>query len=95
MLEGSVVEVNRMSQLVEDLLTLARLDEGMLRLRPSDVDLDELIFVQADRLRAQGKVDVSVKGVSAARVSGDEAQLARVVANLSDNAQRYARHWSG
>jgi signal transduction histidine kinase len=92
MLEGSVVEVNRMSQLVEDLLTLARLDEGMLRLRPSDVDLDELIFVQADRLRAQGKVDVSVKGVTAARVRGDEAQLARVVANLSDNAQRYARH---
>jgi signal transduction histidine kinase len=92
MLEGSVVEVNRMSQLVEDLLTLARLDEGMLRLRPSDVDLDELVIFQADRLRAQGKVEVSVKGVSAARVRGDEAQLARVVANLSDNAQRYARH---
>jgi signal transduction histidine kinase len=91
MLEGSVVEVNRMSQLVEDLLTLARLDEGMLRLRPSDVDLDELVISQADRLRAQGKVEVSVKGVSAARVRGDEAQLARVVANLSDNAQRYAR----
>ena len=91
MLEGSVVEVNRMSQLVEDLLTLARLDEGMLRLRPADVDLDDLVLVQADRLRAQGKVDVSVKGVSAARVRGDEAQLARVVANLSDNAQRYAR----
>jgi signal transduction histidine kinase len=92
MLEGSVVEVNRMSQLVDDLLTLARLDEGMLRLRPADVDLDELVFVQADRLRAQGKVDVSAKGVSAARVRGDEAQLARVVANLSDNAQRYARN---
>jgi signal transduction histidine kinase len=91
MLEGSIVEVNRMSQLVEDLLTLARLDEGMLRLRPSDVDLDELILVQADRLRANGKVEVSVRGVSAARVRGDEAQLARVVANLADNAQRCAR----
>ena len=44
MLEGSVVEVNRMSQLVEDLLTLARLDEGMLRLRPADVDLDDLVL---------------------------------------------------
>ena len=91
MLEGSVVEVNRLSQLVEDLLTLARLDEGMLRLRPADVDLDDLVFAQAERLRAQGKVDVSVKGVSAARVRGDEVQLARVVANLSDNAHRYAR----
>jgi signal transduction histidine kinase len=92
MLEGSVVEVNRLSQLVEDLLTLARMDEGMLRLRPADVDVDELVISQAERLRAEGRVDVSVKGVGAARVRGDEVQLARVVANLSDNAQRYARH---
>jgi signal transduction histidine kinase len=92
MLEGSIVEVNRMSQLVEDLLTLARLDEGMLRLRPADVDLDEVVLEQADRLRARGDIDISVKGVSAARVRGDHAQLVRVVANLADNAQRYARH---
>jgi signal transduction histidine kinase len=92
MLEGAVVEVNHLSQLVDDLLTLARLDEGMLRLRPADVDLDDLVIVQADRLRAQGKVEVSVKGVSAARVRGDEVQLARVVANLANNAERYARH---
>jgi signal transduction histidine kinase len=91
MIEGSIVEVNRMSQLVDDLLTLARLDEGMLRLRPADVDLDELILDRADRLRTNGKVEVSVKGVSAARVQGDEAQLTRVVANLADNAQRCAR----
>jgi signal transduction histidine kinase len=91
MLEGSIVEVNRMSQLVQDLLTLARLDEGMLRLRPAQVDLDELVLAQADRLRAHGKVEVSVRGVSAARLVGDEAQLARVVANLADNAERYSR----
>ena len=47
---------------------------------------------QADRLRANGKVEVSIRGVSAARVRGDEDQLARVVANLADNAQRYARN---
>jgi len=92
MLEGSIVDVNRMSQLVADLLTLARLDEGMLRLRPAEVDLDELVLAQADRLRAQGKVEVSVGGVSAARLVGDETQLGRIVANLADNAQRYARH---
>jgi signal transduction histidine kinase len=92
MIEGSIVEVNRMSQLVDDLLTLARLDEGMLRLRPADVDLDELTLDQADRLRANGKVEVSIRGVSAARVRGDEDQLARVVANLADNAQCYARN---
>jgi signal transduction histidine kinase len=90
MLEGSIIEVNRLSQLVEDLLTLTRIDEGMLQLRPTEVDLDELVLFQADRLRARNKVEVSVEGVSAARVRGDGAQLTRVVANLADNAERCA-----
>lgn len=92
LVEGSIVEVNRMSQLVEDLLTLARLDEGILRLRPSDVDLDDLALTHAARLRDRDKVEVSVEGVSAARIYGDEAQLTRVVANLADNAERFALH---
>lgn len=91
MLEGSIADVTRMSQLVEDLLTLARLDEGILGLRQVDVDLDDLVLAQADRLRALGGADVSVQGVSAARARGDEAQLTRVLANLADNARRHAR----
>ena len=92
LLEGSITDVNRMTQLVEDLLTLARLDEGMLPIRPVDVDLDDLALTQAERLRGHGRVEVSVEGVSAARLRGDEAQLTRVVANLADNAERYASH---
>lgn len=92
LIEGTMTEVSRMSQLVEDLLTLARLDEGMLPIRRGDVDLDDLAFTQAERLRLHGKVEVSVEGVSAARLRGDESQLTRVVTNLADNAERYARH---
>ena len=32
-------------------------------------------------------------GVSAAQLVGDEGQLTRVVANLADNAERYARRY--
>ena len=92
LLAGSITDVNRMSQLVEDLLTLARLDDGMLPVRATDVDLDDLALRQAERLRLHGKVQVSVRGVSVARLRGDEAQLMRVVANLADNAERYAKH---
>jgi signal transduction histidine kinase len=92
LIEGTMSEVSRMSQLVEDLLTLARLDEGIVPIRRGDVDLDDLAFAQAERLRLNGKVEVSVEGVSAARLRGDEAQLTRVVTNLADNAERYARH---
>lgn len=91
MLAGSVDEVDRMSQLVEDLLTLARFDEGQQRLQLSEVDLDELVLAEALRLEDHGTVEISVRGVGAARVLGDEAKLSRVVRNLSDNALRYAR----
>jgi signal transduction histidine kinase len=91
LIQGSIEDVRRMSQLVDDLLTLARIDEGMLRLRRSDVDLDDIILAQADRLRQRGKVNVSVRGVSAVRVHGDGVLLERVATNLADNAERYAR----
>ncbi|MGC8627108.1 MAG: sensor histidine kinase [Acidimicrobiales bacterium] len=91
LVQGSIEEVTRMSHLVDDLLTLARIDEGMLRLRRADVDLDDIILAQADRLRQRGKVNVSLKGVSAVRVNGDGVLLERVVTNLADNAERYAR----
>ncbi len=91
LLQGSIAEVNRLSHLVDDLLTLARLDEDPLSLRLGPVDVDDLALFHADRLRARGKVEVSVAGVGAARLVGDEAQLTRVVANLADNAERHAR----
>jgi signal transduction histidine kinase len=90
LLQGSIAEVNRLSQLVDDPLTLARLDEDPLSLRVGPLDLDDLALAHADRLRARGKVEVSVAGVGAARVVGDEARLTRVVANLADNAERHA-----
>ena len=85
-----VADVDRMSRMVDDLLTLARIDEGAWHLRMSEVDMDEVVLLQADRLRLVCPVEVSVRGVSAARVVGDEAQLSRLVANLADNAARYA-----
>ena len=91
LLLGSVADVDRMTGLVNDLLTLARIDEGMVPARTSDVDLDELVLESADALARRGRVEVSVGGVGAARLAGDAAQLRRVVTNLADNAERHAR----
>lgn len=91
LLAGSIIEVTRLGQLVDDLLTLARLDEAAFPMRTEDVDLDDIVLHHAERLRARGRVDVSVRGVAAARLVGDAAQLSRVVANLADNAERHAR----
>lgn len=84
----SVVELQ---QLVDDLLFLARSDAGALGAPREPVDLDDLVLLEAKRLRERGRVRVDTSAVSAARVSGDERQLRRAIANLAGNAERHAR----
>lgn len=81
----------RMQSLVEDLLLLARADEGSLIPTRRHVDLDDLVMSEIARLRQRGKVRVDASGVSAGQVLGDQAQLARVLRNLLDNAERHAK----
>jgi signal transduction histidine kinase len=79
-----------MQSLVEDLLVLARSDEGTLPLQRRPVDLDDLLLAEAARLHGRGMVAVDASGVSGGQVVGDPAQLGRMVRNLVDNAERHA-----
>lgn len=83
-------EVMGMQRLLDDLLHLARADSAGSRLRTEPVDLDDLALEAGQLLRSEGRVEVNLKGVHPARVEGDRPQLARVVANLTDNAARHA-----
>lgn len=92
--EVVVAEGERMQDLVEGLLLLARLDEGQ-RPPTAPVDLDDLVLRDADRLRRSGggtgaAVEVDTSGVGPGRVEGNDRLLARVVRNLVDNAARHA-----
>jgi signal transduction histidine kinase len=80
----------RVQRLVEDLLLLARADEHALPPRRRQVDLDDLVFDEARRLRDATGLHVDVGAVSAGRVEGDPAGLRRVLRNLGDNAARHA-----
>ena len=83
-------ENDRLQSLVEDLLLLSRADEGTLQLHTQAVDVDDLVFEEAKRLRATTELRVRTSRVSAGRVSGDREQLNRLLRNLSDNAARHA-----
>jgi signal transduction histidine kinase len=54
------------------------------------VDLDDLVFEEARRLRSTTAVVVDTSAVGAARVDGDSEGLRRAVRNLADNAARHA-----
>lgn len=82
-------ESARMQRLVEQLLLLARADEGAVARDHHDVDLDDLALAEARRVGRSGLV-VQTSGVGAGRVRGDQRSLAQVVRNLVDNAARHA-----
>ncbi len=82
-------EDHRLEAAVGELLELARIEESTTE-RPAsvDVDVDDLVFEEVSRVRA---VPIDTSKVSAGRVQGDAAQLARLVRNLLDNASSHAR----
>jgi signal transduction histidine kinase len=80
----------RLQALVEDLLLLTRIDEGTMELHTEPVDVDDLVFEEAARLRGATDLRIDISNVSAGRVIGDRLKLERLVRNLADNAARHA-----
>lgn len=80
-------ELEGLSDLVDDLLLLARGDAGSTPVPDEVVDLGNIVLDEAGRI--QGLV-VDTASVSPARVRGDSRQLRRAVRNLVDNASRHA-----
>jgi len=83
-------ETLRMQRLVDDLLLLARSDAGTLPPPHQRVDLDDLVFDLAQRLRPTTPVTIDTSRVSGAQVDGNTDELTRLVRNLLENAVRYA-----
>jgi two-component system OmpR family sensor kinase len=96
-LESMQHEVRRMTTLVEDLLTLTRLDAAAREAQPDSqqaaVDVDQLIAetVEEQSIRApQQKVEAVAESPGQAVVRGDREQLRRAIENLATNSVKYA-----
>jgi len=85
-----ISESSRMQSLVEDLLTLAKVDAHQLQLHMQDVDLEDVLDSEINRLRTVSSLEIT-SALQPVRVRGDERRLAQVFRNLLDNAARHAR----
>ncbi|MEV8317601.1 HAMP domain-containing sensor histidine kinase [Streptomyces sp. NPDC059900] len=86
--QGAVEDTVRLQELAADLLLLARLDAGE---KPGggQVDLAALAREELSQ-RTRDRADVRTD-LENAEVAGSRSQLARVLGNLVNNAQRHAR----
>jgi signal transduction histidine kinase len=84
-------ESKRLARLIDDLVLLARVDESGLQIRREDVDLDDLVYAERERIAAARPPLTVESSIRPARVSGDPHHLQRALRNVVDNAARHAR----
>ena len=91
-LESVREEVDRMSAMVEDLLALAQVDEGVRATDPESVDLAAVAARAARRLGALAdRRGVAIPaGGPPAEVHGDPERLEHALRNIVDNAVKYS-----
>jgi two-component system OmpR family sensor kinase len=85
-------EVDRLARLAEDLLVLARIENGRLPLRTSELDVGELLRTVARRFAsraAESNRGFGVQAEDGVMMNGDELRLEQAIGNLVDNALRH------
>lgn len=88
-------EARRMQRLVEDLISLSRIEAEKYRLPPVAVDLAAMIREVRDEIEDSGHArasDIKLDLDDATpRITGDRAQLSQLIHNLVGNAMKYGR----
>jgi heavy metal sensor kinase len=93
-LRSAASETDRLAQLVEDLLVLARSDEGRLALRRATVPVGEVLATVAERYRRRAEEagrTIAVEAPEGLVVAADAVRLEQALGNLVENAFRHGR----
>lgn len=83
-------DIDRFQQLVEDLLEISRFDVGAIKLHLEDVLIAEMVIQAVNVVGGAGVPVRYDEAVNDVVVRVDKRRFARVLANLLDNAQKYA-----
>jgi heavy metal sensor kinase len=93
-IRSAAAETDRLSRIADDLLILARAEQGTLRLRPEPTDLVDVLEAVRDRFDARAELEgrsVTVDADDPPVASVDRLRLEQALGNLVDNAFRHGR----
>ena len=85
-------EIDRLNSVIGDLLTLVNMDSGEMRLRLSDIELDEMLAETVKRLTPLANnrdINLTLEANAAPVVEGDSSKMQQVFYNIIDNAIKY------
>ncbi|RYZ49828.1 MAG: PAS domain S-box protein, partial [Sphingobacteriales bacterium] len=90
LLDQSTRSMSKISELVEDLLNVARIREGQIMLNKTHFTISHLLNDCCNHVRAEGKYNLILEGDKALAIFADEQRIDQVVVNFVNNAVKYA-----
>ncbi|MDQ3379890.1 MAG: ATP-binding protein [Actinomycetota bacterium] len=93
-IRSAAAETDRLAGLAEDLLLLARSDQGELALRTERIDIAELLGRVTDRFRLHAEAPartIEMEVPNGLELDADARRLEQAVGNLVENALKHAR----
>ncbi len=90
LLDATETEMDRLTRLVTDLLSLARAEVGGLPIRQEELALDMIFLTTYEQMqRLDSEVKLVLRGLDQARVLGDPDRLKQLIINLVTNGLKY------
>jgi signal transduction histidine kinase len=84
------VSVEKITNLIDDLLNTTRTNEGQLHLNYSFFTISHMLNQCCQHIRMGGKHELILQGDAALQIYADEARIDQVVVNFVNNAAKYA-----
>jgi PAS domain S-box-containing protein len=83
--------INRLNNLIEELLDVSKIQTGNIELHKEPFDFDKMVHEAVEGMQSATKSHtIVVKGKTTNRYTGDESHLVQVMNNLLSNAIKYA-----
>lgn len=90
LIEQSTKSMGKVSELVEDLLNVSRMNEGQIRLDKKRFVIAEMLLNSCIHVRQEGKYELLIEGDMLLEVTADEHRIEQVIVNFVNNAIKYA-----
>jgi len=87
-------EIDKLSRLIDQILTLARAESGQIRLTTAPVNLTDLaasLVEQLEPIAAARAIELRCDPSDAVVINGDAGWLQRLLLNLADNALKFTK----